>query len=113
MHARSRTLVAAAVLALAGGCKLGPDYKRPEVPVPETWREVETKEQEARAGTAWWELFEDPALVELIRTALADNKDLKIAVERIEEARARYGFQKADLYPRFDVGASAGAVGVS
>jgi multidrug efflux system outer membrane protein len=51
--------------------------------------------------------------VELIRTALSGNKDLLIAVERIEEARALYGFTRADLYPRADLAASAGAQGIS
>jgi len=114
MDARAKKLVLIAALAVSGeGCKLGPDYQRPDVPVPETWREVETSEQQSLANTPWWELFQDPVLVNLIQTALADNQDLKIAVERIEEARARYGFQKADLYPKVDVAASAGAVGVS
>ena len=114
MDARAKKLVLIAALAVSGeGCRLGPDYQRPDVPVPETWREVETSEQQSLANTPWWELFQDPVLVNLIQTALADNQDLKIAVERIEEARARYGFQKADLYPKVDVAASAGAVGVS
>lgn len=106
-------LTLGAVVSLAGGCKLGPDYERPALPVPEGWREVETKEQESLANTPWWELFQDPVLVDLIRTSLADNQDLKIAVERIEEARARYGFQRADLYPKVDLAASAGALGVT
>ena len=113
MDARSKLLGLAAIVSFAGACKLGPDYQRPSVPVPDGWRAVDTKEQASLANTPWWELFQDPVLVDLIRTALADNQDLKIAVERIEEARARYGFQKADLYPKVDVAASAGAVGVS
>ena len=60
-------------------------------------------EAQSLANTAWWELFDDPQLQELIRIALVENKDLKIAVERIEEARARYGFTKADLWPKFDL----------
>src|SRR4029453_18988622 len=60
------------------------------------------------ANTPWWELFDDPQLQELIRIALQENKDLKIAVERIEEARALYGFTKADLWPRVDVSGTAG-----
>ena len=48
------------------------------------------------------ELFDDPQLQELVRIALVENKDLRIAVERIEEARARYGFTKADLWPKLD-----------
>ncbi len=115
MNARAKTLLGTSALAalVVGGCRLGPDYQRPAVPVPDKWREVETKEQESLANTPWWELFQDPVLVQLIHTSLADNQDLKIAVERIEEARARYGFQKADLYPKVDLAASAGAVGVT
>ena len=92
---------------LVTACKLGPDYERPEVPVPETWRAMEAAEQESLANKPWWELFEDPELVRLIEIALAQNQDLAIAVERIEEARAFYGFQRADLYPKVDLGASA------
>jgi len=102
------------VLALlASGCTLGPDYRRPDVPLPEGWRQVETSEQESLANTPWWELFQDPELVRLIGIALEENKDLAIAVERIEEARAFYGFQRADLFPKVDLGASAGRVRAS
>jgi multidrug efflux system outer membrane protein len=67
-------------------------------------------EAQSLANTPWWELFEDPQLQELIRIALVENKDLKIAVERIEEARARYGFTKADFWPRVDLNATAGGL---
>ncbi len=88
------------------GCKLGPDYVRPPVQAPEAWKEAVPIDT-SLANLPWWDLFQDPQLQELIRIALAENKDLKIAVERIEEARAFYGFQKADLYPQVDVNASA------
>jgi multidrug efflux system outer membrane protein len=110
MKARTPLLLAA---LLAGGCKLGPDYQRPKVDVAESWREIAATEQESLANTPWWELFQDPELVKLIQGALEGNKDLLIAVERIEEARAIYGFTRADLYPKVDAFASAGAVGVS
>ena len=106
MHARP-ILVA---LLFSAGCTVGPDYKRPELALPEGWREVEAQEQQTLANTPWWELFQDPELVKLIQIALAENKDLKLAVERIEEARARYGFTHAALYPRVDGFASAGAL---
>lgn len=104
------SLVAA---ALAAGCTLGPDYARPEVPLPEGWREIGAAEAQSLADVPWWELFEDPVLQELIRIALQENKDLKIAVERIEEARALYGFTRAELYPRLDATATAGAARLS
>jgi multidrug efflux system outer membrane protein len=103
-----RRLAAAFLAAAAAGCTLGPNYKRPSVPTPPTWREMPVTEAESLANTPWWELFDDPVLQDLIRVALAENKDLKIAVERIEEARARYGFTKADLWPHVDLNATAG-----
>ena len=69
---------------------------------------IPAAEAENLANTPWWELFDDPQLQELVRIALQENKDLKIAVERIEEARARYGFTKADLWPKVDLNATAG-----
>lgn len=108
---RARLLLAATLLC--SGCKLGPDYERPAVPLPEGWRSLSSNEQESLANTPWWELFKDPELVRLIDLALTENKDLKIAVERIEEARAFYGFTRADLYPRVDLSASAAYVSAS
>jgi multidrug efflux system outer membrane protein len=97
------------VLTLASvGCALGPNYERPAVPAPPTWREIPTAEAQSLANTAWWQLFDDPQLQELVKVALVENKDLKIAVERIEEARARYGYTKADRLPRVDASATAG-----
>jgi multidrug efflux system outer membrane protein len=93
---------------VATGCRLGPNYKRPEVPTPQNWRAIPVAEAQSLANTAWWELFDDPQLQELIRIALVENKDLKIAVERIEEARARYGFTKANIWPRLDANLNAG-----
>jgi len=98
----ARRLAALFLSLLAAGCALGPNYKRPDVPVPAGWREMPPAEAATLANTPWWELFDDPQLQELVRIALQENKDLKIAVERIEEARARYGFTKADLWPQLD-----------
>jgi multidrug efflux system outer membrane protein len=104
----ARRLTAVLLAALATGCALGPNYQRPAVPTPPTWREIPVAEAESLANTGWWTLYEDPQLQELIKIALVENKDLKIAVERIEEARARYGFAKADLWPKVDLGGTAG-----
>jgi multidrug efflux system outer membrane protein len=106
----ARRLLAVALALGAAGCALGPNYKRPPVPAPPTWREIPVAEAESLANTAWWDLFDDPQLQELIRIALVENKDLKIAVERIEEARARYGFAKADLWPHVNLSGTAGRI---
>jgi len=99
---RTRVLrvVAAALLAPAVGCTLGPDYQRPEVPTPEAWIRP-SLEGETGANLPWWEVYHDPVLQDLVRTALAENKDLLTAVARIDEARAVLGFTKADQYPSF------------
>jgi outer membrane protein, multidrug efflux system len=105
---KARAALSAVLLCAA--CTLGPDYERPVVPVPDGWRQMSATDQESLANTPWWELFGDPELVQLIEIALAENKDLLIAVERIEEARAFYGFQRADLFPKVDLAAAAGVV---
>jgi len=104
-----RLLLVALLVSVAAACTLGPDYERPPVAVPEQWREVAASE-ESLANLPWWELFQDEQLQSLITTALAENRDLKIAIERIEEARATYGFSRADLYPQIDANATAGGL---
>ena len=66
------------------GCMMGPNYQRPAVDTPQTWR-FEDKEAKDVANTAWWEQFNDPVLNDLIQTALRENKDIKIAAARVEE----------------------------
>jgi len=96
----SRWLTALLALVLAG-CMVGPDYQRPEIQSPDAF-EQQTKEGESIANLKWWELYEDPQLKQLIEVALRENNNLAIAIARIEEARAQYGFVRADLYPRVD-----------
>ncbi|HEY3255871.1 MAG TPA: efflux transporter outer membrane subunit [Polyangiaceae bacterium] len=98
------------------GCKVGPDYKRPPVVTPTNWRGAEagsTAAQESIANVPWWELFKDEQLKQLIKVALEQNKDLKIAVERIEEARATFGISKSDLYPHVNAKLLGGGINPS
>jgi multidrug efflux system outer membrane protein len=95
-------------LLVIGGCTLGPDYHRPDLSAPETFREIQTAEATSLADTAWWDLFNDPVLQDLVHVALTENHDLKIAAERVEEARARYGFSRSYLWPSITAGANAG-----
>jgi multidrug efflux system outer membrane protein len=86
---------------------LGPDYQRPELDVPDSYRQ--TMEQGASfANLPWWKLFGDPVLVELIRVALEENKDLRIAAARIDEYRAILGITEADIWPQLDASGAAG-----
>lgn len=96
MRGRLATLVVGALLA---GCMLGPDYKRPEVDTPSSFRFEDSDAQET-ANTAWWEQFQDPVLNELILTALKENKDVRIAAARIDEFLGRLGATRGELYPQ-------------
>jgi multidrug efflux system outer membrane protein len=100
---------AAVALALAvplSACMVGPDYRRPEVEVPAAWRLGET-EAGILSNIAWWDQFEDPALSDLVRTALANNKDLKIATANVDQAAAQYGIVHSAEFPQLSAGASA------
>lgn len=104
--------VLALVLAGTASCAVGPDYERPAVAVAEGWQNAPA-ETASLADLPWWELFGDPVLNDLIRVALRENFDARLAVERVAEVRARLGFVRADLYPRVDAGAAAGVVHAS
>ncbi len=89
------------------GCSFGPKHKTPEMDTPDSYRFTEIVEPDSMVNLVWWELFEDPALDTLVLAALNDNKDVLIALSRIEEARATLGFTRADQYPRLDIQAGA------
>ena len=100
---------------LLAGCLVGPNYERPETPTHHEFR-ASLPEMNAVvvddlpppasvADIAWWDLFQDSVLRDLIDEALANNKDLDVAAARIAESRAALGFSKADLYPRIDAAA--------
>lgn len=91
-----------AVALLAGGCAIGPDAKRPDMTMPSAWREA-TPVGEAVANLPWWEVFRDESLSTLIRTALANNRDLGLATARIDEARTLTVVARAGLLPAFGV----------
>jgi multidrug efflux system outer membrane protein len=95
------------MVALLPGCKVGPDYVRPEVETPATFR-FEVRDAPDLVNTAWWEQFDDPVLTQLITTALAQNKDVRIAAARVEEAAGVLGVTRSQLFPQ--VGAGAGVV---
>ena len=102
---RLRILTLLPVLSVCG-CALGPDYERPDVGAPSAY-EQEIDAGETIANLQWWELFEDQELQRLITIAVQDNQNVAIAAARVEEARARYGFVRADLFPRVDGRAGA------
>lgn len=86
------------ILGLVPSCNLAPRNCRPAWPAPCEWR-VEIDEPQTIANMLWWELFEDPALNELICEALTHNRDLAFAVATVNEYRARLGVAQAPLWP--------------
>lgn len=91
------TTIAAAV---AAGCMVGPDYMRPPVPTPEAFRGDVLRTSASIADVPWWELYHDETLQGLIRTGLENNYDLRIAITRIEQARALAAQVESELYPQ-------------
>ena len=97
--------------ALLASCTLGRDYKRPAVETPSTYRFAAAESETASlADLQWFELFRDETLTGLVQTALQQNFELRIAAERILQARAAYGITRADQFPSIDVSAGATAL---
>ena len=107
----SLPLIAAAALALLSGCTLMPDYERPPLPVADHYPEAAPAAASgvAAADLGWRDFVADSRLRELIALALANNRDLRVAVLNIEKSRAAYRIQEADLFPA--VNATAGGTG--
>jgi multidrug efflux system outer membrane protein len=101
------SLLALTLLLFLTGCAVGPNYHRPEIDTPQSWR-FEEKEVKDVVNTKWWEQFNDPVLNDLIDIALQENKDVKIAAAVIEEFMGRYGITRSTLFPQVFAGASAG-----
>jgi multidrug efflux system outer membrane protein len=100
------------VFAAFTGCTVGPRYKRPAVDVPAAHRGIE-QENAGKNDTAsladqkWWELFQDQQLQQLVRTALEQNYDVRIAAARILEAQAQLGITRSNQFPQLNAGAAA------
>ncbi|WP_431511200.1 efflux transporter outer membrane subunit [Variovorax sp. DAIF25] len=92
------TALAAALLLT--GCSLIPTYERPAAPVPTTYPgDPAQPAGPAASAMPWQDFFTDPRLAGLIQTALANNRDLRVSVLNIEQARAQFQIQRADLFP--------------
>jgi len=121
---RTDFLLCALLIGVAGltACTVGPNYKRPAVDVPGTYR-GSVSEEEAKASPIpstvmqsaqqpssslgdekWWEVFQDPQLQTLIRTALKNNYDVRIAATRVLQAQAQLGITRADQLPSLSGG---------
>ena len=99
-----RLLITSLCVCVMGGCALGPEYERPPVETADRFR----MQPGAAAGAssladlAWWELFQDEHLQTLIHQALLNNKDVRMAVSRVREARAQLDTTGAGQFPRIE-----------
>jgi len=103
-----KLLTLSAVFVLAG-CSLVPDYQRPTLPVPQQFSLSQNALVSAPVGyqdTGWRSFFVDSQVKALIGEALVNNRDLRMAVLKVQEARAQYGVTDADRYPQLTAGSS-------
>ena len=91
--------------AMLVGCMVGPKYHRPAVQTPTAYHDLSENPQlqsqnASYADLPWWQVFQDPKLQELIRTALKQNYNLQLAAERINAARAQLAVTRSSLFPQ-------------
>lgn len=110
---RQSLLSLAVATALLSGCSLIPDYQRPDAPVAADWPQGAAYGDAAREGSTpaadlqWQAFFRDPALRQLVQTALENNRDLRVAALNVEAYQALYRVQRADLLPSVSVDGSS------
>lgn len=107
-----RKLVLLGFGLLLAGCTVGPKYQRPKVDIPGAYRGENSTEPslasaESLGNEKWWNVFQDPVLQQLIRTALQQNYDVRIAASRVLQAQAQLGIARANQFPMLGGGAEA------
>lgn len=91
-----KLVLSMSMVAVLSACSLAPDYHRPVAPVPVAFDKQNSTESQL---PEWQSVFLDPRLQSLIELALVNNRDMRIAVERVEEARAQFGIAESDRLP--------------
>ena len=89
-------------LLLLPGCSVGPNYRRPKIDTPSVYRGADQHQLQTAPSLGnekWWTVFQDLQLQELIRTALKENYDIRIAAARVLQAQALFGITRADQFP--------------
>jgi outer membrane protein, multidrug efflux system len=101
-------LLASVLCATLASCKVGPNYARPPVETPTTFKSATTQEApQPKLGRDWWKLFNDPKLNDLETVAIQENQDVKAAMARVLEARAIARVTKSQFYPQITLDPSA------
>lgn len=99
-RAAKRWATPTVIFALLSGCSLAPDHERPPLPVPKNWATPADRNTMAAQRVEWRQFFRNASLQSLIQTALENNRDLRMAIARVELARSEYRVQRADLFPQ-------------
>ena len=102
---RACTILACGLLL--AGCMLGPNYRRPTIDAPAEYRgdsQASIVSSESLGDEKWWEVFQDPVLQQLIRAAIEQNFDLRIAASRVLQAQAQLGIARANQLPMVSAG---------
>ncbi|MFN9329612.1 MAG: efflux transporter outer membrane subunit [Cyclobacteriaceae bacterium] len=94
-------LLGIGVLVMVASCMVGPKYSRPTTLQPEKYVQAPTS-SDSITNLKWWDVYQDTTLQRLIRGAIEANYDLKIAIARVDEAKAILGFNQANLFPFLD-----------
>lgn len=107
-----RSIAACVLLGLLSACSQLPTYQRPEVALPEQWpvRSDDAAASPASADLAWQHFVRDERLRALVQQALENNRDLRVAVLQIEQARAQFRVSSADVWPTVQAGVTGSRV---
>src|SRR6266481_2718557 len=111
---KMRSLLASVFIALlVSGCTMGPDYNRPTAVVPTEFRGISPEASKAEAASLgdqkWWDVFRDEQLQSLIRTAIEQNYDVRIAATHVLQAQAQLGITRSNQFPSVSGGAGLSA----
>ncbi|HTB81055.1 MAG TPA: efflux transporter outer membrane subunit [Opitutaceae bacterium] len=107
MHRSKSTSAVLAFSFLLAGCAIGPNYKRPAVTAPAAFRDEAEAGNRSFADLAWWDVYRDEQLKALIRAALAEGYDARIAAARVEQARAIAAQVRGQFFPGIGYEANA------
>lgn len=108
-----KTMTILLCTSMITSCTMIPDYLRPDLPIAESWfaedalPEIPEESRQAAADIAWPSFFMSPSMQEVIKTALANNRDLRIAAINVEASRALYRIERSDLVPSINAGAAS------
>jgi len=107
-HRLGKAIRLLCIVVCVSGCAVGPNYKRPAIDSPAAFRSENSIASNGSGDLAWWEVYRDPVLQDLIRQAVTNNYDLRIALARVEQARALAMQARSQFVPSVGYSANVG-----